>query len=47
MDADGFAGLGRGRHDRFCGKVEGDAEDIGIFDIEQSLVIQFIGKRPV
>ena len=38
----GFGGC-RLRHHRLGGEVEGDAHDVGIFDVEQAVLVQLIG----
>ena len=43
MDADGLARLGRRRDDGLRREVEGDAENVGIFDVEQAVFIQIVG----
>ena len=42
-DIDGFAGRLRWRDDRAGGEIEGDAEHIGIFDVEQAFFVELIG----
>ena len=43
LDLDGFPGrLGR-RHDRLGGEVEGNAQDIGVFHVEQVLLVEVVG----
>ena len=43
LDLDGLARRLRRRDDRLGGEVEGNAEDVGIFDIEQALLVQLVG----
>lgn len=43
MDPDRLPRLGRGRNYRLCGKVEGNAEDVGIFDVEQAFLVEIVG----
>ena len=43
LDLDGLAGRLRRRDHRLGGEIEGNAQDIGIFDIEQALFVQIVG----
>jgi hypothetical protein len=46
MDADGFAGFGSSGNNRLRGKVEGDDENVCIFDVEQIFVVLILGLVP-
>ncbi len=43
MDADGGLGWLRLGDDGLGGEIEGDAEDVGVFDIEEAFLIEFVG----
>ena len=43
LDLDGLARRLRRRDDRLGGEVEGNAEDVGIFDIEEPFLVQVVG----
>ena len=43
LDLDGLAGRLRRRNHRLGGEVEGDAQHIGIFDVEQVLFVEVVG----
>ena len=43
LDLDRLAWRLRRGHDRFRREVEGDAQDIGIFHVEEPLLIQIVG----
>ena len=43
FDLDGLARRLRRRDDRLGGEVEGNAEDVGIFDVEQAFFVQIVG----
>jgi len=46
MDAHCLAWRGRGGDDGLGREVEGDAEDVSVFDVEQVVVIQLVGLAP-
>ena len=43
MDADGRARLAGRRDHRLGGEVERDAEHVGVFDVEQALLVEIVG----
>ena len=43
LDLDRLARRLRRRDDRLGGEVEGNAEDVGVFDVEQALFVQVVG----
>ena len=43
LDLDRLAGRLRRRHDRLGGEVERNAEDVGVFDVEQAFFVQVVG----
>ncbi|GBE49014.1 hypothetical protein BMS3Bbin12_02207 [bacterium BMS3Bbin12] len=43
LDLDGFPRRLRRHHDGLGGEVEGDAEHVGIFDIEQAFLVEVVG----
>ena len=43
LDLDGLARRLRRGDDRLGGEVEGDAEDVGVLDVEEALLVQVVG----
>ena len=46
LHPDGLPRQDRFDYDRLGGEVERDAEHVGVFDVEQPLLVQFVGLPP-